>query len=203
METYLRSFALFFALFNPFLMSIYLLDLIRGLPTPTFARVLIRGSLISACVFVLFAWGGEAFFRDYLQVRFASFQIFGGIIFLMIGLRYVFSGAHAIESLRDNPTAMAGSIAMPIMIGPGTVSAAVVIGTRMSLPAAAVVIVGTLALTVTLLVVMKIAHDRLKERHAAITDRYIDLVGRMSALLIGTIAVDMIVTGLQSSGLID
>ena len=121
----------------------------------------------------------------------------------MIGLRYVFSGAHAIESLRDNPTAMAGSIAMPIMIGPGTVSAAVVIGTRMSLPGAAAVIVGTLALTVTLLVVMKIAHDRLKERHAAITDRYIDLVGRMSALLIGTIAVDMIVTGLQSSGLIE
>ncbi|MES2026473.1 MAG: MarC family protein [Pseudomonadota bacterium] len=203
METYLRSFALFFALFNPFLMSIYLLDLIRGLPTPTFARVLIRGSLISACVFVLFAWGGEAFFRDYLQVRFASFQIFGGIIFLMIGLRYVFSGAHAIESLRDNPTAMAGSIAMPIMIGPGTVSAAVVIGTRMPLLGAAAVIVGTLVLTVTILVVMKIAHDRLKERHAAITDRYIDLVGRMSALLIGTIAVDMIVTGLQSSGLIE
>ncbi len=202
-ETYLRSFALFFALFNPFLMSIYLLDLIRGLPTPVFARVLIRGSLISAAVFTLFAWGGEAFFRDYLQVRFASFQIFGGIVFLLIGLRYVFSGAYAIESMRDNPTAMAGSIAMPIMIGPGTVSAAVVIGTRLPLAGAAVVIVGTLVLTVSILVAMKIAHDKLKERHAAITDRYIDLVGRMSALLIGTIAIDMIVTGLQSSGMID
>ncbi|WP_175624493.1 MULTISPECIES: MarC family protein [Oxalobacteraceae] len=199
-EAYLRSFALFFALFNPFLMSIYLLDLIRGLPTPTFARVLIRGSMISACVFVLFAWGGEAFFRDYLQVRFASFQIFGGIVFLLIGLRYVFSGAAAIESLRDNPTAMAGSIAMPIMIGPGTVSAAVVIGTRLPLGGAAVVIVGTLILTVSILVVMKVAHDKLKERHAAMTDRYIDLVGRMSALLIGTIAIDMILTGLQSTG---
>ncbi len=201
-EAYLRSFALFFALFNPFLMSIYLLDLIRGLPTPTFARVLIRGSLISACVFTLFAWGGEAFFRDYLQVRFASFQIFGGIVFLLIGLRYVFSGAHAIESLRDNPTAMAGSIAMPIMIGPGTVSAAVVIGTRLPLPGAAAVIGGTLVLTVAILVAMKIAHDKLKKRHAAITDRYIDLVGRMSALLIGTIAIDMIVTGLESTGFI-
>ena len=156
--------------------------------------------MISACVFTLFAWGGEAFFRDYLQVRFASFQIFGGIVFLLIGLRYVFSGAHAIESMCDNPAAIAGSIAMPIMIRAGTVSAAVVIGTRLPLPGAAAVIVGTLVLTFAVLVAMKIAHDKLKEKHAAITDRYIDLVGRMSALLIGTIAIDMIVTGLESTG---
>lgn len=201
MEPYLRSFLLFFALFNPFLMSIYLLDLIRGLPTPTFARVLVRGSLISAVVFVLFAWGGEAFFRDTLQVRFASFQIFGGIVFLLIGLRYVFSGAGAINDLmRGTPETIAGSIAMPIMIGPGTVSASVVIGTRLPLLGAVAVIFGTLALTVVLLVLMKYLHDRLKDRHAALTDRYIDLVGRMSALLIGTIAMDMIVTGLQRTG---
>lgn len=201
MDSYLRSFLLFFALFNPFLMSIYLLDLIRGLPTPTFANVLIRGSLISACVFTLFAWGGEAFFRDYLQVRFASFQIFGGIVFLVIGLRYVFSGAGAINDLmRGTPDAIAGSIAMPIMIGPGTVSASVVIGTRLPFYGAVTVIFGTLMLTVVLLVLIKILHDKLKDSHAELTDRYIDLVGRMSALLIGTIAVDMIVTGLQSTG---
>jgi small neutral amino acid transporter SnatA (MarC family) len=200
-EPYLRSFLLFFALFNPFLMSIYLLELIRGLPTATFARVLTRGSLISACVFVLFAWGGEAFFRDYLQVRFASFQIFGGIVFLLIGLRYVFSGAGAMNDLmRSTPAAIAGSIAMPIMIGPGTVSAAVVIGTRLPLYGAILVIFGTLTLTVLLLVAIKFAHDHFKHSRAELTDRYIDLVGRMSALLIGTIAMDMIVTGAQSTG---
>ncbi len=201
MEPYLRSFLLFFALFNPFLMSIYLLELIRGLPTATFARVLTRGSLISACVFVLFAWGGEAFFRDYLQVRFASFQIFGGIVFLLIGLRYVFSGADAINDLmRGSPETIAGSIAVPIMIGPGTVSASVVIGTRLSFPGAVAVIFGTLALTVMLLLLIKYLHDRLKQDNAALIDRYIDLVGRMSALLIGTIAMDMIVTGAQRTG---
>ncbi len=201
MEPYLRSFLLFFALFNPFLMSIYLLELIRGLSTATFARVLTRGSLISACVFVLFAWGGENFFRDYLQVRFASFQIFGGIVFLLIGLRFVFHGAGAISDLmRGTPETIAGSIAMPIMIGPGTVSASVVIGNRLPLHGAILVIVGTLALTVLLLVLMKYVHDRLKHSYAELTDRYIDLVGRMSALLIGTIALDMIITGLHSTG---
>ena len=203
MEQYLRSFLLFFALFNPFLMSIYLLDLIRELTTETFTRVLVRGSAISACVFILFAWGGEAFFRDYLQVRFASFQIFGGIVFLLIGLRYVFSGAGAIDTMRGTTDAIAGAIAMPIMIGPGTVSASVVIGTRLPLHGAAVVIIGTLLLSITLLVMLKLLHDRMKTRHAALTDRYIDLVGRMSALLIGTIAVDMIVTGADSVGFLN
>ncbi|MBI1890250.1 MAG: MarC family protein [Burkholderiales bacterium] len=202
MEPYLRSFLLFFALFNPFLMSIYLLELIRGLPTSAFLRVLVRGSFISACVFSLFAWGGETFFRDYLQVRFASFQIFGGIVFLLIGLRYVFSGANAISDLmRGTPDVIAGSIAMPIMIGPGTVSASVVIGTRLPYYGAVAVIFGTLALTILCLVAIKALHDRLKDSHAALTDRYIDLAGRMSALLIGTIAVDMIVTGVQRAGL--
>lgn len=201
LEPYLRSFLLFFALFNPFLMSIYLLELIRALSTATFARVLTRGSTISACVFILFAWGGEAFFRDYLQVRFASFQIFGGIVFLLIGLRYVFAGAGAINDLmRGTPETIAGSIAMPIMIGPGTVSASVVIGTRLPLPGAATVIIATLAVTVLLLVLIKYAHDRLKQGNAELIDRYIDLAGRMSALLIGTIAMDMIITGAQQVG---
>jgi len=200
MDAYLRTFLLFFSLFNPFLMSIYLLDLIRSLKTGVFVRVLVRGSLISACVFILFAWGGERFFRDYLQVRFASFQIFGGIVFLLIGLRYVFSGAGAIDAMRNTHDNLAGTIAMPIMIGPGTVSASVVIGTRVPLPGAMLVIVGTLAVTVVLLTLIKWVHDRVKDRNAALVDRYIDLVGRMSALLIGTIAMDMIVTGAQATG---
>lgn len=200
-DFYLRSFLLFFSLFNPFLMSIYLLELIRGLPTSTFAYVLLRGSVISGCVFMVFAWQGEAFFRDYLQVRFASFQIFGGIVFLIIGLRYVFQGADAINDLmKGTPETIAGSIAMPIMIGPGTVSASVVIGTRLPLHGAALVIFGTLALTTLLLVAIKVIHDRVKHSNAELTDRYIDLVGRMSALLIGTIALDMIVTGAQATG---
>ena len=69
-------------------MSIYLLPMIRSLGFAQFSKVLIQGALISSVVFLLFAYGGEAVFNRYLQVRFESFQIFGGIIFLIIGLRY-------------------------------------------------------------------------------------------------------------------
>ena len=88
---------------------------------------------------------------------------------------------------------------MPFMIGPGTVSASVVISARLPMLNAAVVNLVTLALTVLLVIAIKIAHDYAKERKARIIDRYVEIVGRLSALLIGTIAVEMIFEGLGSS----
>ena len=195
LEPHIASFLLLFALLNPFLMSVYLLDLITDLPREMFVKVLARGALVSAIVFSLFAWTGDAIFSDVLHVRFASFQVFGGIIFLAIGVRFVFSGADAMRAIRGQPEHIAGSIAMPFMIGPGTVSASVVVGARLPLPDAVMVIFATLAAAVGLVAAIKFAHDYLKERNARVVDRYIEIVGRTSALLIGTFAVEMIFEG--------
>jgi small neutral amino acid transporter SnatA (MarC family) len=85
---------------------------------------------------------------------------------------------------------------MPFMIGPGTVSASVVVGARLPVADAVMVIFATLAATVGLVAAIKLAHDYLKERNARVVDRYIEIVGRISALLIGTFAVEMIFEGL-------
>ena len=195
-EPHITSFLLMFALLNPFLLSIYLLDLITDMRAEPFARVLTRGALISGAVFALFAWTGDAIFSDYLKVRFASFQVFGGIVFLVIGVRFVFSGVDAMRNMRGQPEHLAGAIAMPFMIGPGTVSASVVIGARMPVLEAFIVIFATLALTVMLVIAIKVAHDYVRQHNAEIIDRYVEIVGRLSALLIGTIAVEMLFEGL-------
>ena len=176
-------------------MSIYMLGLIRNLEFKTFATALIQGALIALTVFMLFAWGGESIFSEFLQVRFESFQIFGGIIFLVIGYRYVFEGADTIGVTRGAPEHVAGASAMPFMIGPGTVSAAVVTGVQLPLVGAFAVIGATLAISCSLLILMKFAHDNLRTKHSKYIDRYVDIVGRLSALLVGTIAIDMIITG--------
>jgi multiple antibiotic resistance protein len=196
LEPHYASALLLFALLNPFLMSVYLIDLISDLPRALFVRVLARGAMISSIVFSLFAWTGDAIFSDVLHVRFASFQVFGGVIFLLIGVRFVFSGAHAMRAMRGQPEHIAGSIAMPFMIGPGTVSASVVVGARLPVPNAIAVIFATLAATVVLVAAIKFTHDYVKERNARVVDRYIEIVGRISALLIGTFAVEMIFEGL-------
>jgi len=196
LEPHVSSALLLLALLNPFLMSIYLLDLITDLPRSVFVRVLARAALISGAVFSMFAWGGDAIFSEVLQVRFASFQVFGGVIFLAIGVRFVFKGADAMRSIRGQPEHLAGSIAMPFMIGPGTVSASVVVGARLPVLDSVLVIFTTLAVTVALVAAIKVGHDLLKAHHARLVDRYIEVVGRISALLIGTFAVEMIFEGI-------
>lgn len=196
LEPYLASFLLFFALLNPFMMSLYLLDLITDLPRAVFVRVLSRAALISAAVFSVFAWSGDALFHNVLHVRFASFQVFGGVIFLLIGARYVFTGVDAMRATRGQPEHIAGSIAMPFMIGPGTVSASVVVGARLPVLHAFGVILATLAATVVLVSAIKLMHDVVRERNARLVDRYVEIVGRLSALLIGTFAVEMIFEGI-------
>jgi len=192
---FISTFILFFSLLNPFLMSIYMIGLIRHTETKVFNKALIQGGLIAYVVFLLFAWGGEAIFNRYLNVRFESFLIFGGLIFLVIGYRYVFQGADTIGEMRGAPEHLAGTVAMPFMIGPGTISAAVVTGMSMSIVEAAIVIALVLFLSCSVLIAMKFSHDHLRYKHAKYIDRYFDIVGRLAALLIGTIAVDMIVNG--------
>jgi small neutral amino acid transporter SnatA (MarC family) len=84
---------------------------------------------------------------------------------------------------------------MPFMIGPGTVSASVVAGARLPVVDALAVIFATLAITVALVAAIKFAHDYLKDANARLVDRYVEIVGRISSLLIGTFAIEMIFEG--------
>lgn len=197
MDEFIKSSTFLFVLLNPFLMSIYLLDLIEELDGKTFARVLVRGTFISGIVFSVFALCGDFLFTDILQARFQSFLIFGGIIFLIIGIRFVFSGSDALRSLRGDPEHLAGSIAMPFMIGPGTLSASVLAGSRLDPIPAILAIVAALVPMVFLLVLFKSAHDRMKNHNETLVRRYTDVVGRIMALVIGTYAVEMIFQGVS------
>jgi len=194
---FFESTSLLMVLLNPFLMSIYLLDLIETLEDRVFISTLVRGASIASVVFCAFAVGGDAIFSDVLQVRFASFLIFGGILFLQIGLRFALQGTSTLVQLRGAPEHIAGSIAMPFMVGPGTVSASVLAGAR--LPIAWALAAVTLAMFVIVcgLILLKLVHTRIKQHHAGLLDRYVDVVGRACALLIGTIAIDMILTGVD------
>lgn len=196
-ESFVKSTTLLVVLLNPFLMSIYLLDLIENLDDKTFFSTLARSVIIATTVFCVFALGGDAIFSDVFHVRFASFLIFGGIVFVMIGFRFIQVGPEALAELRGHPEHIAGSIAMPFMIGPGTVSASVLAGARLPAMSAVASISVAMFVMVLGLLGIKWLHGFVKQRNTNLVDRYIDIIGRASALFIGTIAVDMILTGIE------
>jgi multiple antibiotic resistance protein len=198
MAEFFRVSMLLFMLLNPFLLVVYLMDVFEKLPPETFRRVIVRAGLISFVVFSVFALIGDAVFRDVLQADFASFQVFGGIVFLVIGLRFVFQGNAAIEGLRGESQHIAGSIAMPLMIGPGTIGAAVIAGKRLTPPMAITSVFMTVAVSVVVMMLLKKAHDWVRTRNAALVDRYIEIAGRVTALVVGTFAIEMIMRGIAT-----
>jgi small neutral amino acid transporter SnatA (MarC family) len=189
---------LLFMLLNPFLVIIYLLELVQEKDLGFFTRILLRAGLISGAVFCFFAWAGEAFFLHVMQARFASLQIFGGIIFLLIGIRFVFVGDSAIQGLRGDPGIIAGAVAMPIMIGPGTVSASILAGHRLSLGMAVIAILSAVAMSIVVMIGLKALHDFVRPRNERLVQRYVEVAGRVMALVVGTFAIEMIMQGVQA-----
>lgn len=197
MDPFIKSFLLLFMLLNPFLLIVYLVDLVQELDVRTFFKVLNRAAWISSSIFIVFALIGEMIFEKLLQAHFASFQIFGGIIFLMIGLQFVFKGPDAIKNMRGKPEHIAGAIAMPIMIGPGTVSASILAGQELSAVWAVAAILFAVGLTVVIMLGLKRVHDIVRTRNEPLIERYVEVAGRIVALVVGTYSIEMVMQGLS------
>jgi len=193
---FVSSVALLLMLLNPFLLILYLTDLVQDLDRRTFRMVLVRAGLISAGIFAVFAVLGDALFSEVLQARFASFQIFGGVVFLMIGIQFIFNGPGALRSMRGTPEHIAGSIALPIMIGPGTISASIMAGSRLSPGLAVAGIALAVIVTVLIIVLLKDLYDYVLPRNARLIERYIEVMGRVTALVVGTFSIEMIMQGI-------
>ncbi len=192
-----KAASILFVLLNPFLISIYLISLIRELSLKEFLAVMLRAHIISSIVFVLFAIYGEKIFDNIFHVRFGAFLIFGGIIFLWIGIQSVFTGKFVLVETSGNPEHIAGAIAMPFMIAPGTISASVLIGSTLPAPSAAIAVVTAIFLSFVSIVAFKLIHDPLIKRQERLLNRYVEVVGRVVALFTGTYAIEMIHRGIM------
>jgi multiple antibiotic resistance protein len=195
MSDFMRSSALIFGLFNPFLLTIYLIDMVQRFEFKAFSGILFRAALISIIIFSIFALIGDAIFSDVIQAEFASFQIFGGIVFLLIGLKFMFKGPSSIEILRGEPERLVGVIVMPFFVGPGTISASVLIGKRLEPLSACLAIALGLGVSVAIMIIMKKIHDNVRSNREPLVQRYIEISGRITALYVGTIAIEMIMHG--------
>lgn len=195
MQGFIEATTLMGVLLNPFLIIIFLIDVVQKWERGKFARLILRAGLTATVVFSLFAAAGDALFTSVVQVRFESFQIFGGLVFLFIGFQYFFKGPTAIEILRGDSDNLAGAIAMPVMIGPGTISASIVVGKSLPPWWASLAILTAMLVSVLIMIGLKILHDAVRPRNETLIQRYIEVTGRINALYIGTVAIEMIMRG--------
>jgi small neutral amino acid transporter SnatA (MarC family) len=197
MDSFTRSFLVLLVLLNPFVLSVYLIELVKGLRFRQFANQLARAWFISFVVFVMFAWAGDGLFENVFQVRFFAFLVFGGITFLIIGIRLIVGAGEMAVRLRPDDQDVAVSIAMPLMIGPGTISASVLAGARLSRGMAVGAIALALGVAFAAMLLFKRAHDAAQQRNERLVRLYTEIAGRVTALFTGSFAIDMILRGLE------
>jgi small neutral amino acid transporter SnatA (MarC family) len=194
---FIKSTTLLLVVLNPAALSVYLIDVVRHTSLAEFTRILLRATAISGVVFSVFAYFGSDIFTDVLQIRFAAFQVFGGTLFLIVALRFMLTGSQTLVSLRGEPGRVAGAIAMPFMIGPGSVGAAAVAGLRLPAALAVLSVLCALLATLIVLIALKTLFDHLKKEREALVERYVELASRVSAMVVGSIAVEMIFSGIE------
>lgn len=189
---------LLLVLLNPFLLIVYLIKLVDSCDIRLFGRILMVAGVISLFVFFVFALLGELIFSIVFQAHFASFQIFGGIIFLIIGLEFIFKGPQSLQLLRADSKEVASSVAMPILIGPGTVSASVLIGKRLPPSQAILSVFIAVVLSIVVMIVLKYFFDISRRKTETLLQRYVEIAGRIVGLYSGTVAVEMLATGIST-----
>ena len=193
-----QSLVAFLAIINPFALCLYLVGLMDDLEWEDFLRVLLRAALISLGVFIFFAWAGESVMVNVIGVKTEAMRIFGGVIFFIVGYNYVMKGYKASVVLRGELDELPSGIALPFMIGAGTITQAIIIGKAHPVwNAGGILLVGMVA-CVAVVILFKWIRDRLQKNHARVFSRHINTLSRLNGLLIGAISTEMVVGGLHS-----
>lgn len=187
----------FLAILNPFALCLYLAGMMDELESRVFTKVLFGASLISLVVFWISAIMGEPLLVTFLGVRPEALRIFGGVIFFIIAYNYVTRGYIATEILRGSLEELPSAIALPFMIGAGTITEAILIGKRHSPYLSMFLLFLGLCVCFIVVIGFKLIKDCLKGEREKIFKRYVNILSRINGLLIGAISADMVVSGIR------
>jgi multiple antibiotic resistance protein len=188
----------FIVLLNPFALFIYLQPVMRDLSERDFHRVLLKATLISFGIFGFFVLAGDFIFKEILQINFESFRIFGGIIIFTFAFLYIVQGKKSLISMKEDLDDLAADIALPFMVGAGTISLCIVMSYRFSLYK------GMFMLSIIMVLHYIVIFFLIKMRNAfppkfkVAFDKNMEIALRLNGLFVGAIGLNMIVVGLNN-----
>lgn len=175
----------------------------RGVPEALHWRLAIRAVLVAAFVLCLFLVGGQLLLEA-IGIRLGSFEIAGGIILFLFALTMIFGDAKPDREIeraeRDHMSGAVFPLAIPSIASPGAMLAVVILtdnhrNTVSDQMVTALLLLGVLVLTLLLL----LAAQPLKQ---VIGHTGASIVSRVMGMILATVAVDSVLDGLQTLGLL-
>ncbi|HEV7331957.1 MAG TPA: MarC family protein [Flavisolibacter sp.] len=190
----------FLVMLNPFALFLYLKPVMNNLSDHDFRKVFTRATIISFFIFLAFLIFGDVFFLRVFQINFESFRIFGGIVIFSLAYFFIVRGEKAFIQMKGDLTDIASEIALPFMVGAGTISLTVLMRERLLLWQGVVALVIILLTTFCFIIGLKKIRANMKSENVRVVfDKNMEILLRINGFFLGAIGVDMIVQGIKTS----
>ena len=195
MQQFIHDFVLFFAVIDPIGSLLLFLAITGGYSAKDRNKVALRAALYSGAILLTFLVVGQ-FLLGAMGIRLGSFQIAGGSILFIFGLKMIFSHdiSHSNDRAEPGHDIAVFPLAVPSMASPGALTAVVVLTDNRlygieEQAFTALVVVGVLAITYALFRMANTFHRWLGDSGSAI-------LIRVMGMILAALAIEIVIQGI-------
>ena len=193
----LSLFISFLVLLNPIALFVYLLPIIKDQGNGHFKSILLRASIISGTIYILFAlFGGQAF--ELLGVNFEAFRVFGGIVLVSFALSFILQGKQSMITTRGELSKIAAEVALPFIVGAGTITLSIIVGDELKTIPAVITIFLVMTANYIIIVILGLFRQSLNTKFQVVFDKNSEILLRMNGFIVGAYGVNLIFQGIKS-----
>lgn len=184
---------------NPFALFLYLEPIRKDLSHRSFMKVIFKATFISFVICLIFFFFGDVLFSKVFIIHFESFRIFGGIIIFSYAYFFIVRGQKALIMIKENLDDLASEIALPFMVGAGTISLSILLSQKHSYLKGTIALMIIFALNFLILYVLKKFRDSIEMRKfKKAFDKNMEVLLRLNGFFIGAIGINMVLTGIKN-----
>ena len=188
----------FLILLNPFALFIYMVPLYKEQGLRTTLWILTGASIISFLIYALFAIFGQRIF-EFLQVDFEAFRIFGGIVLISFALSFILQGKASMIRTRGEIGTLASEVALPFIVGAGTITLSIIIGEQLSASRGAFVIAVVMLLKFLIVSLLLQVRDLMNEKYRIMFDKNAEIILRINGFIVGAYGVGLLLQGIRNA----
>jgi multiple antibiotic resistance protein len=203
----LSAFATLFVTLDPIGLAPIFLGVTRGADASTRRQIALRGTLIAGAILLAFALTGSRVL-EFLGISLPAFRIAGGLLLFWIAFEMVFEKreqrktASAEQALRDTPGSgidyrqlAVFPLAIPLIAGPGAISATILLATQAPTTLAYAGLLAVVALLLLACFAVFLAAERV-DRYLGDTGR--SVLTRLLGVILSALAVQFVADGVLS-----
>jgi multiple antibiotic resistance protein len=191
-EQFIKVFLAFLIIMDPFVSALYFLGISKAFSRKEKRDAVNLASMIAGITLVIFLFGGPVIL-DLLGISIASFKIAGGLVLLIISIKFILGTATEQEQGKISKNAAVMIIGVPLITGPGVLTTIIILRQGYGLLMTSLGAFASLVITWLFLIGADIVHFLLR-------DKGMEIASRIMGLLLAAIAIQFILSGMQSVG---